>query len=463
MQSKNSFDQFLWKFRGFAPENFPTGDVGIEVELEGALKGINNACWTTKPDGSLRDGLEYVFKQPAPMEALPTYLEHFTKAMAASTPKASIRCSTHMHINVMRFTVREIYNVMAAYYLVESLLVRSQSANRQGNLFCLRMQDAEDIFLSISDSLSTNTNNPNYVTQFIVERNRYAALNLAALTKFGSLEFRFLDAITQSSGLQDWAELFYKLCHTAKKINPTRLLQMYDELTPAEFLKALMPARVVDKLIVGMTESDINRLLHTNYDYVFEICKLLEAKRYQTPKRYWNEDLDDSEVRPTKGIDPFSISFDAAAMQFTAPTMPQGFGHPVAAPAGSSGVPVPGIEPGHYVHSGVTLAKWYFDTSFHLRKMPWLGLMTDDDFEMKSWILSHSSAAIAMGILIDGYCHAGAEMFDMQPSPTFTAATGIPADPAPTITGTTAWVSLDEIAEADDDFGDFSEEEPNNF
>ena len=53
------------------------GDVGIEIEVEGNIKHIENDFWSTKGDGSLRNGAEYVLNYPVPMEKLPEALDSF--------------------------------------------------------------------------------------------------------------------------------------------------------------------------------------------------------------------------------------------------------------------------------------------------------------------------------------------------------------------------------------------------
>lgn len=296
MASKNKFDLTLTEFRGHVNQ-YPGRDVGIEVELEGSLKNISSPLWSVHNEPSLREGgMEFVLKQPLAYNEIDKALFPFDICMKASIPKPSIRCSTHMHINVMSFTIREIYNVMAAWYLLEPLIVSTQSSNRQGNLFCLRLQDAEDIFQSIVDSIRTE----NYVNQFVVERNRYAALNLVATTKYGSLEFRFLDAITSGGLLKTWVDIFYHICQTARVMTPKVLLQTYDDLSPKEFVAKMTTKDSARFITQDLSDNAINHHLHTNYDYVFELCQLLATKKFQMPKKYWQEDL---EVPLTVGFD----------------------------------------------------------------------------------------------------------------------------------------------------------------
>lgn len=268
-------------------------DVGIEIELEGHLVSSSTSkFWTVKEEGSLRDGgIEYVLKRPVTMGDLPKALEEFREYMDKSAPSTTIRCSTHIHVNILQLTEAQVYNVMLCWYLLEDLLVQTQSNNRQGNLFCLRLSDAEDLALSIKESLANDGNGFN---SFYPERNRYAALNLCAITRFGSLEFRFMDAMTDPTKIFNWATILHNIVHNAKDIEPLKLLSIYDELNANDFLGKLIGSIYVPYVLQGLPYSKVTRLLHTNYDYVFELAHLLKSKKFTLPRNQWDSDLSSS-------------------------------------------------------------------------------------------------------------------------------------------------------------------------
>lgn len=298
MASKSNLDITLAAFRGI-PDQFSGRDVGIEVELEGSLVSSVKPFWTVKPENSLRDGgMEYILTSPLPILDVHKALADFEKAMKKCSPKATIRCSTHIHINVMGFSLREIFQAMTAHYLVEDALIETQSPNRHGNLFSLPMSLAEDIFISIKQALRSDAS----VSEFHVERNRYAALNLAALNKYGSLEFRFLDAYTEAAPLQLWSETLYNLVHNGSRLTPKALLDMYNELPMADFLKQLLGPKGAMYILSKYSEMELRKKLHQNYDYVFELSQLMTQKRFQMPRRFWDEDLDPNEVKGAAGI-----------------------------------------------------------------------------------------------------------------------------------------------------------------
>src|SRR5690606_11284932 len=69
-----------------------------------------------------------------------------------------------------------------------------------------------------------------------------------------------------------------------------RLLKVYDEMSPEDFIQSLVGPDY--KLITkNLGPVALNRLLHTNYDTVYEIADLLNTKKFTMPKSLWNEDL----------------------------------------------------------------------------------------------------------------------------------------------------------------------------
>src|SRR5690606_31105158 len=209
--------------------------------------------------------------------------------MIKSSPKSTIRCSTHIHVSILGHTTTQIYNSMLAWYFVENLFVQTQSLNRQGNLFCLRLSDAEEIAISIKDSLDKPGDG---FSTFHPERNRYAALNLCAITKIGSFEFRFLDAMTNHDDLDKWCKILYRIVNTTKDIPPDKLLKMYDDLSATSFLSYLIGSEYVPFVTKGLVPSQVTRHLHTNYDHIFEFADLLKKNRFELPRMFWQEDVE---------------------------------------------------------------------------------------------------------------------------------------------------------------------------
>lgn len=233
--------------------------IGIELEVEG--KRIPNENWTPRywklvPEGSLREGFEFVTGPQCVIGNLDTYLEDLEKALTGSKLDLSIRTSTHVHVSVSHFTIQEVYAVIAAFYLMEDTLVRANGKARMGNLFCLRAKDAEGIFDILTSQIASGSH-------LQVEHNlRYGALNLNALQKFNSVEFRFMKAMPDVKLLKLWVENLYQFVQNAKELGSIRevifqykrssknLSQFYQLFFTPEFVRMIQPYIVPDDMIL---------------------------------------------------------------------------------------------------------------------------------------------------------------------------------------------------------------------
>lgn len=267
--------------------------IGIEIELEGKVSPINmTSYWCTKPDGSLKNGIEFVMNEPVPMALLPTALESFKASLALykMKPETSIRTSTHIHVNVLEYSFRQVYHAVCAYYLLEEILVGTQGKDRIGNLFCLRMKDSNAIPWLIRDALDSGPDQT-----FREDFAKYGALNLCTLLKYGSLEFRFLEAYTDTKKLEFWSRVLDELVTEGSKYHPTKLLAEYDALPVRTFIHKLLPETGRELLLLSpaKTSDALNSALHTNYDSLKSIARWLDrSDDYQCPRVYWTDDYD---------------------------------------------------------------------------------------------------------------------------------------------------------------------------
>lgn len=288
--SKSSLEVPLYKLN----RKRPGGDLGLEIELEGTLVPPAGVFWAHKQEGSLRQhphGYEYILQKPIKMEKLDEALAEIKKVFDNSTIFPSIRCSTHIHVNVTSKTLREIYNIIGYYYLVEDFLVRTQGPMRCGNLFCLRMSDAEALPWDIGQSIQRQR----YFTHFGMPQFKYGALNLAAPMRYGSLEFRFLRPITNVDLLRKWSEILYALVTNAAGIPIKSALKFVKESSPDEFLKLVWNEEQVGFLlnIDPLPPHDLHNLLLVNYDHVRHIQKKLDSRApYRVPPQLLETDLE---------------------------------------------------------------------------------------------------------------------------------------------------------------------------
>lgn len=220
------------------------GDVGIEIECEGAnLQPVMGNGWRTEDDNSLRgeyphSRCEWVFTKPLSLTDALASLEYLEDVQKKGKAKFnfSFRTSVHVHVNVQKLTVDEILNMCYTYFLCERVLMNYCAPHRRGNRFCLRMEDAEGLMATIikltkAEEYQWPGLNPH-------DRIRYSALNLEALWKYGSLEFRGLEGNMDVQRIHKWATAFVNIREFAKKFaNVQEIHDLYVKNRPDTFFK----------------------------------------------------------------------------------------------------------------------------------------------------------------------------------------------------------------------------------
>jgi hypothetical protein len=184
-----------------------TGDIGIEIEMETNLNpvgiplGVYSDNWKLVGDNSLKGyGGEFVFHKPQKPQKAKNLIFDLKKDLEKNglEIKPSVRAGVHVHINVQKLTIKQLFRFACYYYLFEDLLTHYCGPNRVGNLFCLRARDAEYV-ISLVESCISELSLNKLSSDFI----RYSALNFTSLFKFGSLEFRAMETRPDLSGIDD--------------------------------------------------------------------------------------------------------------------------------------------------------------------------------------------------------------------------------------------------------------------
>ena len=200
------------------------GEIGIEIEAEGihlprAVKGFNRVA-----DGSLRgSSCEYVFASPRSRDDFMDSLDELGKAYhsAGTVLFETYRTSSHVHINMQEESMTTVYNMLMLYMMFEEYLVKYCGEYREGNLFCLRIRDAEASFHEIILAAQ----NQSWARAFRTDDLRYGAVNVKALSTYGSLEFRAMRGTKDLSCIVVWVKLLLALKDAAKRYeNPIEII-----------------------------------------------------------------------------------------------------------------------------------------------------------------------------------------------------------------------------------------------
>jgi hypothetical protein len=219
-----------------------TGDIGLEIECEGtSLFNSPFQYWTCHQDGSLRETaghapIEYVLRAPLKLKELRSALEYLDIKLkeAGSKVVKSQRTSVHVHINVQKMTLRELFCFLCLYLIFEELLVDWSGPERAGNLFCLRAKDS-DFYVNMLESVLKNSNFKQWREDY-----RYAACNVASVCKFGSLEFRSMQGTVDIQLIYLWVSLLCMLRDASQTYdNPVEIVEEFTNIGPLPFFKKI--------------------------------------------------------------------------------------------------------------------------------------------------------------------------------------------------------------------------------
>lgn len=264
------------------------GDIGVEVEIEGARlpnltdnEGVpNNPYWLVTHDGSLRNGLEYVFQGPFPFDRVLPALESLDEAFKAnkSVLSPSMRCSTHIHVNMHDKTFCQALVYATAYYILEEALSHNCGRNRAGNLFALRLVDSYGVVPNhIIPAITQNR-----MSNFGADAIRYAGLNFKALVTKGTLEFRMLGTTTPlTDKTLEWVTLLYNLRQNslARFQTPVDIVESFSGDGARQFAVDMLGQELADKWVfsVDKWEEMCYRGVRLVQDYTYEVDDWLQV------------------------------------------------------------------------------------------------------------------------------------------------------------------------------------------
>ena len=214
---------------------FPQGEIGIEIEVEGRNLDFDAVMesnyWKAVDEGSLRGaGVEYILRSPVFRKEVYDALNelYYIYMDEGIVPYRSDRTSVHVHVNVSKMEILQMFNAIFLFYAVERLLLKWCGEDREGNLFCLPSYDAEKI-LMIVKQVAKEQNLHRFYDDII----RYSAMNLKAIPERGSIEFRSMRGTADFSKICHWVKIITLIFDYAKTIaTPTDILEMFSQRGP---------------------------------------------------------------------------------------------------------------------------------------------------------------------------------------------------------------------------------------
>lgn len=267
------------------------GDFGIEIECEGANLPVIPAgtAWNQCDDGSLRGEYplsrsEYVLRKPLNIDECDAAIKYLIEqgAKCKSVFNFSFRTSVHVHLNVTELTVNQYLNLVYTYYIIEEALIRYCGDERVGNRFCLRLRDADNLVNHLT-MLFNDTARVLY--RLNLEELKYAAINLAATPRYGSLEFRGMSGNLNPDYIRVWLKALGSLREFATKFeNPKKIHDHFVQTNPSLFLEEVLQ----DSYRFFSYEDEVHDM-RTNFSLSLEL-----------PYNYVETKIPEKEVKPKK-------------------------------------------------------------------------------------------------------------------------------------------------------------------
>jgi len=217
------------------------GEVGIEIEVEGnnLLERVPS-YWTIHKENSLRgESKEYALTKPVKRGSVGPVLDYLKKKLKAhgAVINESTRTSVHVHLNCQGMLMRQVYNQICIYLILESLMMEFAGPHRIGNVFCLRAKDAEELV----DEL-VNAARKDDFSRFNQEDSlRYTSINICSLWKFNSLEFRGLRGTMDVDIIKSWIDMLLAIKDASKLYQePREIIAEFSGLGPRDWMKKVL-------------------------------------------------------------------------------------------------------------------------------------------------------------------------------------------------------------------------------
>lgn len=207
-------------------------DIGTYVEGLGHVRDYKlwNKAWKGVIDNSLRNfGVEYVLKQPHSYEGTLRAIDEFS-SYTKDVPfiQDAPGTSVHVHINMQDEQVLTLFTYITTWVLFENLLVEFSGETRRSNLFALPSRCAHQNIIDykrILDQFCQGTRGN--VFHAPESHSKYSALNVAPLSKLGSIEIRTLRGTTDPKILKQWVTILNDILIYSRENKPSDLLRTY--------------------------------------------------------------------------------------------------------------------------------------------------------------------------------------------------------------------------------------------
>jgi hypothetical protein len=268
--------------------------VGVELELENIQYMVASpydnypkifGLWRAVGDGSLREGIEYIFDGPLKginiTDAL-DIMQSFLGVYSRNGKPVNItdRCSVHVHLDVTDLDKDQLNNLIQIYYLVERLLFQYINPLRIKNNYCRALTDSS--FRYTLKNLLKNSRSYDLVHIIQNECDKYSALNVLPVTSYGSVEFRHHHGTTDMAKILDWINIIMSIKLASLEYPIEYLLSLHKDFGSIKLIQTIFKGTLLSdpEVINGIFEYD--KLINMGVLDLKEIHNLDELKALNT-------------------------------------------------------------------------------------------------------------------------------------------------------------------------------------
>lgn len=247
--------------------------MGAEFELEAtnhfpAIETLQEKKlnFARHEDNSLRNrGVEFITNIPTdPFTLVSDYrkLKEEIRITHTKILEDSPRISTHLHINFLDRSLKEIINFIATCYILEDFIISYAGDKRISNQFCLSVKDAEyqleNFATLISQQIPQLSNEGTF---------KYSNINLCSIPTKGTVEIRSLKGYPDVDHFNHWVHIFadiYRKCCSPNFNVQQDLMRAISQASPFVWFKDTFPHFFALMIANGMTEEQINQAIFSN-------------------------------------------------------------------------------------------------------------------------------------------------------------------------------------------------------
>jgi hypothetical protein len=188
--------------------------IGVEIEAENVPRDITlpvslSCYWSAHADESLRNnGMEFTFTIPLFGEDAVSAIRGLCSYARDKKWAISQRTGLHVHLDVRDMEVDDLCKLLCLYSLAEPALYKWIGDAREFNHFCLPWYTAQHGLNKAAQALMMPSREARMLLQ---EVQRYSGLNLQALAKFGSIEFRQMKTTFDPDRIFTWINFIMAL------------------------------------------------------------------------------------------------------------------------------------------------------------------------------------------------------------------------------------------------------------